>query len=585
LLAASLGFAITAESESNNTEATADGPLVSGTTVNASIASSTDVDWYYFDNTSTGNIVVSLNHTSGRDFDFYLYRDSGAFVLSGQSSARPETGTYAATTTGRWYVKIQRYSGTGAYTLNVTFPGGGTPPPPPPPPPGGTITTETETNNSQAAANGPMGSGTAVSGSIASTSDADWFYFDTTATGSIGVTLSHATGRDFDFQLFGSGTSAVLTRATSAIPETGSYSATVTGRWWVRVHRYSGTGAYTLTVTLPTGGGDPPPPPPTGFGPRPSLPSGLTVFVTGNSADKDVTPVNGPAVVLMGGNFDTDETFINRVYPVSNGGDVVVIRSSGTNGYNDYLYNLVSGATKPDSVETIVIDSVTKANSDYVYWACRTAEFIYFAGGDQSTYVNYYAGTKVETGLKEMYARGGVIGGISAGCAIMGQFIYDPDGVTAAISSEAVANPYRSSMIISNGFANGTQMANIVTDTHFQQRDRMGRLMAFMARLRQDGRASAIVGVGVSEDTCLFVDKNRVGTVDGDSTVYVLTEDAQTQRVQVTSGSPLVYTNVLRTKLTVGQNYNFATNATTGATIRLSVDGRNSSAYTPVSFY
>lgn len=42
------------ESESNNTEGTADGALCSGTAVAASIGSSSDVDWYYFDTTATG---------------------------------------------------------------------------------------------------------------------------------------------------------------------------------------------------------------------------------------------------------------------------------------------------------------------------------------------------------------------------------------------------------------------------------------------------------------------------------------------------------------------------------------------------
>jgi len=442
------------------------------------------------------------------------------------------------------------------------------------------LTGETESNNTQATANGPLVSGTTVSASIGSSSDSDWYYFDIAAAGSISITLNHSSGRNFNFSLHSSSGTTLLTRATNSRPETGSYSATSVGRYAVRVYRSSGTGSYTLNVTFPTGtggGGG-------GFGARPSKPGGLTVYLTGNSADKDVT-ATGPAIALMGGNFDINETFINRVYPLMGGGDIVVLRASGSNGYNDYLYNMVSGANKPDSVESIIVDSVTKANSDYVYWACRTAEFIYFAGGDQSNYVNYYAGTKVEQGLKEMYARGGIIGGISAGTAIMGQWIYDPDGVSAVISSEAIANPYRSSVILSDGFVYDSRMANVITDTHFRDRDRMGRLMTFMARLRQDGRASAIVGVGVGEDTCLFIDKNRQSVVDGDKEVYVLTEDAQTQRVQVASGQPLVYTNVLRTKLTPGQSYNFATGATTGSTIRLSVDARNSSAYTPVSFY
>lgn len=448
------------------------------------------------------------------------------------------------------------------------------------------ITAESESNNSESSADGPLVSGTTVNASISTTRDLDWYYFDVAAAGTITVTLNHTSGRDFDFDLYRTTGSAVLTRATSQRPETGSYSAPAAERYYIKVSRYSGTGSYTLNVTFPgsgSGGGGTTPPPPSNT--RPSKPSDLTVYITGNSADSSRQPVNGPAIVLMGGNFDIDETFVNRVYPIVNGGDVVVLRTSGTNGYNDYLYNLRKDSLRPDSVETMIVNTRTKANSAYVKWVLDTAEFIYLAGGDQSDYLNFWAGTEVETSMRAAYARGAVLGGISAGCAVMGQFIYDPDGVTAATSAEAIANPYRSSMIISDTLLNAPVMANIITDTHFAQRDRMGRLMAFMARLRQDGRASTIVGVGVDEDTALFIDRNRQAVVDGDFAVYILREDSQTARTRVTSGQSLIYTNVLRTKLTAGDTYNFSTNASNRSPIRLSVDGRNSQPYNPTNPY
>jgi len=351
------------------------------------------------------------------------------------------------------------------------------------------------------------------------------------------------------------------------------------------------THAQDATGDLATAAGEPPPAATSGpspradFGPRPAKPADLTNYLTGNAADKDVAPVNGPGVLLMGGNFDVESAFTQRVYPIIQGGDVLVLRASGSDGYNDFLYNLTSGPLRPDSVESIIVNSVAKANTDYVYWACRSAEFIYFAGGDQSDYVNYYAGTKVEQGLKEMYARGGVIGGISAGLAVMGQFIYDPDGVSAVTSTQAIANPYRSSMILTDGFLNGPEMADILTDSHFADRNRMGRLMGFMARLRQDGRADRIFGVGVSEDTSMFVDRNRVGIVDGAKTVFVLREDFATTRDQVAAGAPLVYGKTLRTRLVAGQKFDFANITTTGITLRLSVDGHNATPHTPANPY
>lgn len=441
------------------------------------------------------------------------------------------------------------------------------------------ITAESESNDTESTADGPLLSGTAVSAGMSTSTDVDWFYFDLATTGTISLSLDHATGRDFDWALYKSTGSAVATGASSRIPETGSYSATSTGRYFVKVTSYSGSGSYTLNVTYPTGSGG------GSTGPRPSKPGALKTWITGNAADSSRQPVGGPALLLMGGGVENDDGFTQRAFPVANGGDVVILRTSGSNGYNDYLYNLVSGTLKPDSVETMVVDTRTKANSDYVDWVIRTAELVFIAGGDQSDYLNQWQGTKVQSALQAAYARGAVIGGTSAGLAVQGEFIYDPDGVTAVTSAEALANPYRSGMLFSSGFLDTPLMNDVITDSHFAQRDRMGRLLAFMARLRQDNRTARIIGLGVDETTSLFVDRNGAAVADGNGAVYIVEEDANTQRVQVTSGQPLVYRYLQRTKLTDGQTFDFGTGAHTGTRTTISVDGRNGTPFSPANPY
>lgn len=318
-----------------------------------------------------------------------------------------------------------------------------------------------------------------------------------------------------------------------------------------------------------------------------SKPRGMTTYMTGNAANSARTAVGGPAVLLMGGGLEVDNAFKNRAYPIINGGDIVVLRTGKSSGYNSYLYNLTTGTTKPDSVETLVIDTVAKANSDYVKWAIENAEMVWMAGGDQSQYINVWQDTNVELAIRTAYDRGAVIGGTSAGSHVCGDFIYDPDGVSAVTGTEAIANPYRSSMIISPFMVDMPLMYDIITDTHFQQRSRMGRTMAFMARLRQDNRTDVIRAIACNEKAAIFIDKNRIGTVDVDGTnyVYVLNETASTVRTQVTSGQPLIYQNVRRTRLTTGQTYNFNTDATTGTVVTLSVNGSSSTPFTPANPY
>ncbi len=79
-------------------------------------------------------------------------------------------------------------------------------------------------------------------------------------------------------------------------------------------------------------------------------------FVVGNPADV-VTPTSG-LLVLQGGGTDVDENFV-RMGARSGGGDFVVIRASGTDAYNPYIYALCGC----DSVETIVFKNRTASVS------------------------------------------------------------------------------------------------------------------------------------------------------------------------------------------------------------------------------
>ncbi len=117
------GF-ITAETESNNTSGTANGPVGSGVAVSGSVSSSTDVDFFSFTTGSVGTISVSLAIGTSADLDWYLYDAGLVERAKGYTTANPETGSYANAPAGTYYIKVNGYNGaTSAYTLNVTYPG------------------------------------------------------------------------------------------------------------------------------------------------------------------------------------------------------------------------------------------------------------------------------------------------------------------------------------------------------------------------------------------------------------------------------------------------------------------------------
>ena len=69
---------------------------------------------------------------------------------------------------------------------------------------------------------------------------------------------------------------------------------------------------------------------------EPTPPAGLRHWVTGEDADAEVTPL-GPGLILMGGGGEPDEAF-EWWRNLLAAGDVVVLRASGSDGYNDYLF-------------------------------------------------------------------------------------------------------------------------------------------------------------------------------------------------------------------------------------------------------
>ncbi len=254
---------------------------------------------------------------------------------------------------------------------------------------------------------------------------------------------------------------------------------------------------------------------------RPTPPPTVVSYLTGDAADVNTTTHLG-GLLLMGGSTDVDAAIawqLNR----SGGGDIVVIRASGADGYNTYMYNMVP----VNSVESIIIDSREKANLPEVAQKIRNAEALFIAGGDQWNYVNYWKNSLVEDAINYLSNTKNVtIGGTSAGLAILGNAYYSAANGTVT-SAKALANPYLSTVTIgANDFLSTPYMQNIITDSHYTQRDRQGRHITFMARLMKDYGFSNIKGIGIDEETAVCIDQSGNGKVFGLNSAYFLNNNA-----------------------------------------------------------
>ena len=283
-----------------------------------------------------------------------------------------------------------------------------------------------------------------------------------------------------------------------------------------------------------------------------------TYLRVGNA--NDVSTSVTPGIVLMGGGTDVDAAFQWQCARAGNG-DFLVIRATGTDAYNPYIQQLCPAA---NSVATLIIPSLAAANEPAVAAIMQQAEAIWIAGGDQSNYINFWKGTPVQATLNARIAAGVPVGGTSAGLNVLTQFVYSAQGSQGATSTQSLADPFNRYMSFERDFVNLPILQGIIGDPHFVTRDRMGRDLAFLCRVANNGWSSAPRGVAVDEQTALLIDATGHATVVGNSTAYFLQAPGLPQ--VCAAKTPLTYLNIAVQRINATGSFNFGTWTATGAT-------------------
>lgn len=283
-----------------------------------------------------------------------------------------------------------------------------------------------------------------------------------------------------------------------------------------------------------------------------------TYYRVGNPSD--ITASTTAGTVLMGGGTDVDAAF-QWMCGRSGGGDFLVIRATGTDAYDPYIQQL---CPNQNSVATLIIPTTTAANDPFVVSTIQQAEAIWIAGGDQSNYINFWKGTAVESNLNAAISRGVPIGGTSAGMNVLTQFLYSALLSQGVTSSQALADPYNRYITLDRDFVNISALSGMIGDPHFVTRDRMGRDLAFMCRIYNNGWSAAPRDISIDEQTALLIDGSGNATVVGLSTVYFLQASGGPQVCQ--SKTPLTYQNIAVYRINSAGTFNLARWTGTGGT-------------------
>ena len=261
-------------------------------------------------------------------------------------------------------------------------------------------------------------------------------------------------------------------------------------------------------------------------------PQELEHWRTGNTEDMDVDP--NEAILLIGGGLEPDDAFLWWNEQLQ-GGDVVVLRVSGSDGYNTYLYTDIGGV---NSVETLKVDSLSMADDPYVAQQIMRAEGVFLAGGDQWDYLSLWTNTRLHEAIQEHIALGKPIGGTSAGLAVLGSWIFSAQNGTV-YSEEVLLDPYNEYVQFAELFVSLPLLEGVITDSHFSERARLGRLIGFVGRLRTEGMQ--VQGWGIDESTAFLIDAEGSQVVGAGSVFVINPEDAPQRCVE---GEPLTWEHI-----------------------------------------
>ena len=213
-----------------------------------------------------------------------------------------------------------------------------------------------------------------------------------------------------------------------------------------------------------------------------------------------------------------------------------------------------AGAEKKAQLDSLGADSFVlnfaraHADDDSIVRKLRTATGVWFPGGDQSLLTAALGGSAALRAIHERYDAGAVVGGTSAGAAVMSDSMITGNqfypGLNSAVDSSSFSRIARHAIEIVPGLG---FVHNAIVDQHFLRRQRENRLISVVLE------RPTLLGVGIDEGTAVEVTPDGKWMVLGKSAVIVL--DARRSSV-TSSGAPILgAANIRMSVLPAGSKY------------------------------
>ena len=250
------------------------------------------------------------------------------------------------------------------------------------------------------------------------------------------------------------------------------------------------------------------------------------------------------SVLIIGGAEDKvrDRVILNRFASLAGGRDatVAVISTASSLGAEaGERYRQVFGDLGITRVRPLHAITRPQANDESAARVVKDATGIFLTGGNQLRLSSTIGGTRLADAILERFRNGAVIAGTSAGASAMSSHMIAFGG--------SGATPKHRMAQIAAGLG---VLPGVIVDQHFQQRNRLGRLLSLIAQ------NPSLLGLGVDEDTAGVVGPDHIMEVIGRGSITVVDgAGSETDAWEIHGHRPLMISGVVLHSLPAGYRF------------------------------
>jgi cyanophycinase len=249
-------------------------------------------------------------------------------------------------------------------------------------------------------------------------------------------------------------------------------------------------------------------------------------------------------VIVIGGAEDKirDRVILSRFAALAGGDDaiVTVISTASSLGHEaGERYREIFGQLGVSAVRPLHAMTRAQANDETFARMLHDSTGIFLTGGNQLRLSSTIGGTRLAEAVLERFHHGAVVAGTSAGASAMSTHMiaFGASGATPKHRMAAIA-------------AGLGVLPNVIVDQHFQQRNRLGRLLSLIAQ------NPSLLGLGVDEDTAGVVGPDHVMEVIGRGSITIVDgAAAETDAWDVHGHKPVMLSGVVLHSLPAGYRF------------------------------